>query len=194
MKKLFKHPLETLGLLIVLSFLAVSMLAAFNIDTPVTNSGYNKFDSGTVKPGVPIRVQIPEVGVDINIRNPESTNIAVLDNELRYGAVRYPGSGTPGNGNMFIFGHSAEAFFVQNPAFKAFDGLKDLEKGDDVYIYTENQKHTYKVLKVELVSAERALVDFSGSKGMLTLSTCNTFGSPQERFVVEADYIRSTDL
>lgn len=193
MKFIFRNPLESLGLLIVLSFLAVSLLYAFNIKTPVSNS-YKPVTSDTVRSEDPLRVEILKAGVDINVRNPESTNISVLDSELRLGAVRYPGSGTPGNGNMFIFGHSAEAFFVQNPAFKAFDGIKDLRKGDEVYVYTNSQKHVYKVLNVRLASAQESWVDFSGSKNMLTLSTCNTFGAPQERFVVEADYVRSINI
>ena len=134
---------------------------------------------------------IEKVDVDTEIRNPNVTDISVLDDELQYGAVHYPGSGTPGNGNMFLFGHSSSLPLVRNQSYKTFNGIQHLEKGDEVVIYSENQKHTYKVLNVELVSAEEALVDFSVQKNMLTLSTCNNFGEKQERFVVEADYVKS---
>jgi LPXTG-site transpeptidase (sortase) family protein len=199
----FSHPLETVGLLLISSFLMVSLLDATGVFVPETSVSIEKRDTqrqeqieeaSLVRDIVPLRVVIGDVDVDTEIRNPNTTDIAVLDNELQYGAVHYPGSGTPGNGNMFLFGHSSSLSVIRNQAYKAFNGIQHLEKGDDIVVYSENEKHTYKVLNVELVSADEALVDFSSNKNMLTLSTCNNFGEKQERFVVEADYVRSESI
>jgi LPXTG-site transpeptidase (sortase) family protein len=137
----------------------------------------------------PINIKIPKVGVDILVQNPDTTNNAVLNEYLKKGVVRYPGSGLLGKGNMFLFGHSAEAFKnVTNTALKAFNGIDKLIEGDEIYVKSDGSTYVYVVTSVRLVNADEALVDFSSNKNMITLSTCDTFGAKQERFVVEADF------
>ena len=89
---------------------------------------------------------------------------------------------------MFIFGHSTGIAVVHNQAYKTFNGLKDLERGDIIKVYGSSNIYEYKVLKVTLVDQNQALVEFENNKNMLTLSTCNTFGAKSERYVIEADY------
>jgi len=138
----------------------------------------------------PTRIVIDKIGVDVTISNPNTTNVATLDEYLKQGAVRYPGSGLLGQGNMFIFAHSAEAFvIINNLNLKAFNGLKNLSSGDVIMVYSESNAYIYKVTSVKLVDKNQALVKLDNSKNMLTLSTCNTLGAPSERYVVEADYI-----
>ncbi len=137
----------------------------------------------------PNRIVIDKIGVDSVIANPNTTNVTVLDEYLKQGAVRYPGSGTLGLGNMFIFAHSTGLRVVNNQAYKAFNGLKDLRAGDIIKVYGENKIYTYKVTLVKLVDEKEALVTFNSNQNMLTLSTCNTFGAKSERYVVEADYL-----
>lgn len=134
----------------------------------------------------PLRVYIPKIGTDVTISNPKSTDVVVLDEYLKKGAVRYDGSGLLGEGNMLLFGHSSSLAQVVNKAYKAFNGFPKLAKGDLVYIDSENFRYVYKVETVKIVDSTTALVDFSSNKNMVTLSTCNTFGKKQERNVVEA--------
>lgn len=137
----------------------------------------------------PVRIVIAKIGVDSVISNPNSTDVATLDDYLKQGAVRYPGSGLLGFGNMFIFGHSTGIKVVQNQAYKTFNGLKDLESGDIVKVYGATKIYDYQVTSVTLVDQDKALVKFDDEKNMLTLSTCNTFGQKAERYVVTADYL-----
>lgn len=137
----------------------------------------------------PTHISIPKIGVDVVVANPATTSVAVLDKALLSGAVRYPDSGTIGKGNMFLFGHSTGFRVVHNQAYKAFNNLKDLKNGDSIYIKSTNKEFIYKVSKVTLVDSDKALVDFKIKKNILTLSTCNTFGEKQERYVVEADFV-----
>jgi LPXTG-site transpeptidase (sortase) family protein len=137
----------------------------------------------------PVRIVIDKINVDATVANPSTTNVATLDDYLRQGAVRYPGSGLLGQGNMFIFGHSTGLRVVQNQAYKTFNNLKDLKVGDVIKIYSASRTYKYAVTSVVLVDQSRALVEFDNKKNMLTLSTCNTFGAKTERYVVEADYI-----
>lgn len=138
----------------------------------------------------PVYIEIPKVGVNITVLNPSSKNNNILNEYLLKGAVRYPGSGLIGEGNMLIFGHSAEAYkSVVNPAYRAFNGIEKLKEGDEIYIRSENADYVYKVISQKLVNASEEQIIFSTDKNMLTISTCNTFGEKQERYVVEAEYI-----
>ena len=91
--------------------------------------------------------------------------------------------------NIFIFGHSATNFpLVQNPAFKVFNNLEKLEKGDKIILSSGNDDFIYLVEDVQLKDADETIVRFDDSRRRLTISTCNTFGQKQERWVVEADF------
>lgn len=137
----------------------------------------------------PIYIEIPKVGVNIVVQNPTSKNNNILNEYLLKGAVRYPDSGLIGQGNMLIFGHSAEAYKnIVNPAYKAFNGIENLKVGDEVYVKSENGNYVYKVTNVKLVNASEEQIIFSNDKNTLTLATCNTFGEKQERYVVEAEF------
>jgi LPXTG-site transpeptidase (sortase) family protein len=136
----------------------------------------------------PERIVIEHLGIDSNVRNPLQDDITILDAELKKGVVRYPGSGIAGQGSMFLFGHSANVP-VQNKAYEALNNLQDLDKGDEIKIYTKSGIFIYKVDNVSLIEADKAFVDIASNKNMLTLSTCNTFGKKEERYVVEAEYV-----
>jgi LPXTG-site transpeptidase (sortase) family protein len=142
----------------------------------------------------PLRVIIDKVNIDTSISNPTSADISILNNALLKGAVRYPGSGTLGHGNMFIFGHSTGIRVVNNQAYKAFNNLKDVEIGDTIRIQSIDKEYNYKVTSVSMVDSEEAWVTFSQDKNMVTLSTCNVFGQKQDRYVVEAIFVKSIDL
>lgn len=145
---------------------------------------------GAVSTENPTRIVIAKIGVDVSVSNPNTTDVKTLDNYLLQGAVHYPGSGMLGFGNMFIFAHSAEAFVIlNNMNLKAFNHLEDLQAGDSISVYGSNKIYQYKVTSVSLVDKSKALVEFDNKKSRLTLSTCNTFGSASERYVVEADYV-----
>ncbi len=137
----------------------------------------------------PERITIDKVGIDVKVYEPDSVNVAVLDETLKKGAVYYPGSGTIEQGNIFVFGHSTNWPVVQNPAYKTFNGLEKLKKGDVIKVGAGNQEFLYKVQTINLLNADNALVEFNNSGQTLTLSTCNTFGEKQERWVVVAERI-----
>lgn len=137
----------------------------------------------------PIRIVIPAISVDSAIVNPGSTNHEVLDSSLTKGVVRYPGSGFPGSGNMFLFGHSTGFSVVQNKAYKVFNNLQNLKSGDRIEIYGAQGIYTYQVRSVKKVNKDNALVTFDTKNNMITLSTCDSFGKASDRFVVEGDFV-----
>lgn len=148
----------------------------------------NQLKNNNIIAESPTRIVIEKIGVDSTVSNPNSTKVSVLDEYLKKGAVRYPGSGLIGSGNMFIFGHSTSLKTVNNQAYKTFNNLRNLKIGDDIKVYGEFKVYTYRVSSVVLVDEKQALVKFD-NKNKLTLSTCNTFGEKSERYVVEADFV-----
>ena len=140
--------------------------------------------------GLPVRIIIDSIGVDSHILNPSSTDIDVLDNALLSGVVRYPTSGTLNDtSNLFLFGHSTGFRVVNNQSFKVFNDLKHLEKGDIIRVRSSVKEDLYRVDSVTLTTAEDAFVELSNREKKLTLSTCNSFGAKQERYVVDASFI-----
>jgi len=142
----------------------------------------------------PTHITIPVIGVDATIANPVSTNADVLDNDLTHGAVHYPGSGLLADGNVYIFGHSTNWPVVQNQAYKTFNKFSDLKAGDLIEVTGTSHVYSYKVVSVVMEDADEAWVDLSDTKPMLTLSTCNTFGEKQQRYVVTAEYVSDSAI
>jgi LPXTG-site transpeptidase (sortase) family protein len=138
----------------------------------------------------PVRIIIDAIGVDSDILNPESRAVEVLDNALLSGVVRYPGSASvEGDGNMFLFGHSSGRPVVINPAFKVFNRIGDLEAGDIIRVVSGKKENVYRVMSTRMEEASQVRVDLGGRVKKLTLSTCNSFGSKDDRIVVEAEFI-----
>jgi LPXTG-site transpeptidase (sortase) family protein len=138
----------------------------------------------------PLRVVIEAIGVNVSVSSPKSTDVAVLDEALLKGAVRYPGSGTlTENKNMLIFGHSSHLPVVHNKAFQAFNDIEKLKTGDVIKVESSTHAYFYRVSTVRQADASEVLVRFNTGTKKLTLSTCDTFGKKSERFVVEADFV-----
>lgn len=171
-----------------------SNATAENVQVTQNVSSQNSNYTAPLSSGVlPERIIIPEIGTDIVVNNPASTDIQTLDNALLTGAVRYPGSGTLGaNGNIFLFGHSSYLRTVSNDAFRAFNGIQKLEVGDTIRVQGNGLEYLYRVSSVKEVDADEAWVDLrSNGEQKLTLSTCNSFGQKSDRFVVEAKLVGS---
>ncbi len=143
----------------------------------------------------PTRIIIDDIGVDVAVKNPLSRDVEILDNALLYGAVRFPGSGSMiDNGNMFIFAHSSGLPNIRNQNFKAFNNIGKLTEGALIKVQNGSQENVYKVVSVRMDQASDVRVDFTNDRKRLTLATCNSFGTKQDRFIVEADFVGSYPL
>ncbi len=136
----------------------------------------------------PVRVVIKELGTDVRVLNPQETTIAALDEALLHGVVRHPESATfAQKGTMFLFGHSSYLPVVHNKNFQAFNGLQKLDRGDEIEVYSEDMVYVYRVSKVSKVAASETEVALQNDIDRLILVTCNSFGSKDDRFMVEAE-------
>ncbi len=151
---------------------------------PVINDPVPNTDSNLI----PQKVEIPKIGVSSTIQIPSSIDVATLDYELSKGAVYYPGSGTLQYGNMFLFGHSTNWAVVNNQAYKTFNNLDKLVIGDEIIVTSNGQKYLYTVTTVRHAAEDDVLVEFNKGDRMLTISTCDSFGKKQDRWVVEAQF------
>lgn len=142
----------------------------------------------------PVRLVIPLVDIDFVVQNPKTKDNVLLNEYLTRATVRYPDSALLGAGHVLIFGHSSNWKVVQNKAYKALNGIEKLEVGDPIYVYSKDSRYTYAVTKVSMVNASEEFVDFGTGENMLTLATCNTFGSKEDRYVTEAKFVEKVDL
>lgn len=136
---------------------------------------------------LPERIVIKALDMENPILNPESTDIAILDEALLKGTVRYPTSAPLGvDGTVLIFGHSSYVPIVRNQNYKAFNGIQKLKTGDIVSVYSDTTEYRYSVTSVRLADANEDVVELPSNGKFLTLITCDSFGKKSDRFIVTA--------
>jgi LPXTG-site transpeptidase (sortase) family protein len=151
------------------------------------DNGFNLPVGSVEEPALPSAIYIKKLDRTIPVLNPESREVADLDGALLNGVVRHPDSATLSQeGNVFILGHSSYLPTVLNKNFQAFNGIQDLQWGDVIEVTSAGNIYTYEVDKVFKASADNLTVPIAGAGRRLTLATCNSFGSKDDRFIVEA--------
>jgi LPXTG-site transpeptidase (sortase) family protein len=145
--------------------------------------------------GLPIEMTIPALDRTVKVLNPASRTIAALDEALLDGVVRHPDSAKLGEeGNVFILGHSSYLPNVFNKNFQAFNGIQNLKWGDTIELKSGEAIYIYRVDKVYKAKASAVTVPIGEPGKRLTLATCNSFGSTDDRFIVEAELIETKGL
>lgn len=138
----------------------------------------------------PNSISIKKLDRVIPVLNPTSRAIDDLDNALLNGVVRHPDSAhLAQDGNVFILGHSSYLPSVVNSNFQAFNGIQKLEWGDIIEVSSDSHVYVYEVEKVFKARAQDVTVPIAGDSPRLVLATCNSFGSTDDRFIVEARQI-----
>lgn len=139
----------------------------------------------------PERIVISEIGLDLPVQNPETRDIAALDEVLKSGPARYVDSALlEHEGNILIFAHSSHLPVVKNEMYKAFNRIPELAPGDSITLEASGKIYLYTVTSLKQVDAEDAAIDLSPSLGKkLTLVTCDTLTGKTARYVLEADFV-----
>ncbi|MBI2004841.1 sortase [Patescibacteria group bacterium] len=139
----------------------------------------------------PVRVVAKNIGLDVAINNPTSTDIEVLDQALLSGAVRYPTSALLGEeGTVLLFGHSSNLPVVYNQAYKAFNSIQNLKSGQMVSVYSGSAEYRYSVVGVKLADADEDVIEMPKDGKRLVLVTCDlSFAKKTARFVVTAEFV-----
>lgn len=143
----------------------------------------------------PVSIRFDTLNKTVSVANPESRSIAALDAALLNGVVRHPDSATlDQEGNVFILGHSSYLPNVLNKNFQAFNGIQKLEWGDTITVTGEYNIYVYQVDDVYEAKASELFVPIADTGHRLTLATCDSFGSVDDRFIVEADLLSVTPI
>ena len=184
----------TYGVFVLIDFLP-EKIEEEETETPVVEEATAVFDiPSTYIPAevdpIPTVIFFDTLDKAVPILNPESSSVEVLDNALLSGAVRHPESADFENtGTMFILGHSSYLPTVHNKNFQAFNGIQKLEWGDTIRIQSDDMEYVYSVDRVYETKASNATVPLQNEEAKLTLATCNSFGSKDDRFIVEATLV-----
>lgn len=138
----------------------------------------------------PERIVIDALDKTIPVLNPETNDVATLDTALLSGAVRHPDSANfQKTGTMFILGHSSYLPVVHNKNFQAFNGIQKLVWGDTIRLFSKDMEYIYTVDKVYEAKAADARVPLQYEEAKLVLATCNSFGTKDDRYIVEASLV-----
>lgn len=139
---------------------------------------------------LPEKIIFDSLDRTVSVLNPTSKTIEDLDHALLSGVVRHPDSATLEQlGSVFILGHSSYLPAVNNENYKAFNGIQNLKWGDTIRLQAGNKEYVYRVDKVFQAYATTASVPIAVGKQRLVLATCNSFGSVDDRYIVEADLL-----
>ena len=149
----------------------------------------------SITAATPDKIIFDSLDKEVTVLNPASRTIADLDAALLEGVVRHPDSADFKNtGNIFILGHSSYLPNVFNKNFQAFNGIQDLKWGDTIRLQSIDTEYVYRVDKVYKATASEVVVPIDNTKKRLTLATCNSFGSKDDRFMVEATLVKTEVL
>lgn len=139
---------------------------------------------------IPRTLLIDKLGKKLIVNNPDETRIAVLDEALLSGVVRYPTSAVLNeNGTVLIFGHSSYLAVVKNQNFRAFNGINTLAWGDLIRVQSDDSEFVYRVDRVYQLKATADSIPIQWDTKKLVLVTCNSFGTKEDRHIVEASFI-----
>lgn len=186
----------------------VLYLVDFLPETPTTETPAVQTEVQTEEPSVNTEVSVTAPAVDdanalpvsiifdsldgreVKVFNPKTSDVATLDADLLKGAVRHPDSADfKDTGTMFILAHSSYLPHVINKNFQAFNGIQKLKWGDTIRVRSNDTEYVYSVDRVYEAKASDAEVAIQHDVAKLTLATCNTFATKDDRFVVEASLV-----
>ena len=171
---------------------------------PLTDTNSESADAGVAAPvngtlnmngELPTKIVIPSIGVNTLVTNPDTLDVNSLDNYLSYSAARYPTSATlDQQGNVIIFGHSSYLPVVLNQHYKTFDGIQNLKAGDLIDVYSNTNEYVYAVTSEQKESELTDSIPLTTTGHTLTLSTCDSFTTKTDRFIVTATLVSSSAL
>ena len=153
-------------------------------------------DSENIIPVVPVddnfSVIIPKIDINVPVvENVTTVNKKEYMDALKNGAAHAKGTALPGEaGNMFVFAHSSINFWQLGKYATAFNLLHNLEDGDTVTFYYNDNPYIYRVFEKKVINGwdTSPYVD-EYDEPIVTLVTCTPPGSTINRLVVKAKLV-----
>lgn len=154
---------------------------------------------------LPVEVQIdksfiltiPKIGIDTIVTSnvdpyaSENFNLA-----LEKGAAHARGTALPDeNGTVYIFGHSSDYPWNNNPHATLFLNLNNLEINDLIYIFYWGKTYAYRVTNKDVVAAGKTeILTSQKNTNKLILQTCWPPGTDWQRLIINAEPALGIDI
>jgi LPXTG-site transpeptidase (sortase) family protein len=136
-------------------------------------------------------ILIPKIGANVRVfPNVDPSNPNIFLPILQKGVAHARGTVFPGQrGNIYLFAHSTDNFWDVGRYNAIFYLLKDLKKSDEIIVFYKNVRHTYKVIKTEVINPSNVsyLTRARTGKELLVLQTCWPPGTTWQRLMVFAE-------
>lgn len=132
---------------------------------------------------------IPKIGANAKIvPNVDAADKNIYLEALNHGVAHTLGTAFPGEGgHVFLFAHSTDYFWNVGSYNAIFYLLHRLEGGDEVDLFYQGQRVTYKVIGKEVVNPSQVeYLTRKTNKEFLTLQTCWPPGTTLQRLLVFA--------
>lgn len=141
-------------------------------------------------------IVIPRIGAASRVLiNVDPNNETEYLAALQKGIAHAKGSVFPGMpGTSFYFSHSTDNFWDVGRYNAIFYLLKDMQVGDDVYIFFKNYRYNYKVTQTEILDPTDVDLLVNAQKDKeekVVLQTCWPPGTTWKRFIVIAKPVKS---
>jgi sortase A len=200
-------PLKTIAALLIAA--GVSVLAAIfwpvaqveiryfsdqigSIKYVVGDEPYNTFQRLLTPVNTDFSIIIPKIAAVAPIVDKvEANDSYIYLAALKDGIAHALGSANPGDyGNVYLFAHSADAFYNVPKYNAVFFLLGKLSKGDEIYIYYKDRRFEYVVDQVKVVSPnEINYLSGNPDEKSLTLQTDCPTGTTIMRLLVVANEV-----
>ncbi|PIR58252.1 MAG: hypothetical protein COU70_01930 [Parcubacteria group bacterium CG10_big_fil_rev_8_21_14_0_10_35_15] len=135
-------------------------------------------------------LEIQKLGLEVPLVFAKSIEIKDMKQDLKSGAVVYPGSNLPGQeGKLIVLGHSAPPGWPKIRYDWVFSKLGELGTGDSVLINFDYHQYKFKVINKVFLEKGQAIPESNpdNSKEFLYLVTCWPPGKDFKRLVIEAE-------
>lgn len=169
------------------------IIAASNTSSQLANIKSN--EKILIPPDTYFSIVIPKIGAAARvIINVDPSNPKDYLPALQKGIAHAKGTVFPGmKGISFYFSHSTDNFWDVGRYNAVFYLLKDMQVGDDIYIYFKNQRYNYKVTKTEIINPDDVSLLVNAqhvTDQEVVLQTCWPPGTTWKRFIVIAKPIK----
>ena len=134
-------------------------------------------------------IVIPKIGANSRvIANVDASDEKTYLDVLNRGVAHAWGTAFPGEGgHIFLFAHSPDYFWNVGTYNAIFYLLGKLMKGDEVDLFYQGQRYTYKVINTTIVDPSQVeYLTRKTNKEFLTLQTCWPPGTTLKRLLVFA--------
>lgn len=136
---------------------------------------------------IPQRIIIPSLGIDAPVIWPDNTSENALQRALEKGVAFWPESSLLGqNGITIILGHSSAYPWYQGEYGSIFSLLNKLNQGDEIWVYSPQNKYVYQVLEKEIQMPQNLNIKKQDGNSVLYLLSCWPISTDWKRITIKA--------